>query len=284
MNDLKSNYQYYYDYDDRRTYLYYDKGNPSEDFFDIEIGEDSPIFGVHNAKDQIYENLCLKYGGVHGIWLKDSVNTTLRGLEFGWIGGSHQLNYPVANTRYGNAFEAWDNCEDNLVEKCYVYQIYDAALTFQGFNVDTYKNISYIDNVLDYNVYAIEYWADNCVMTDILFQGNFFRFTGYGWGTQRPDFGVICAVNSWEYDNKTSNFLLKDNYFDTSILKLFKYVSNAGAQHLPKLEGNTYAQTTNSAYGGQFQRDPVHFTRNFEKNMKARGEINPVVIHNKNFG
>ena len=131
--DLKRDLEFYHDYrDEKRIYLCSTEGNPAERFSSIELLTKGHI--VLAASGATFDNLCLKYCGSHGIGSGTTKDLTVTNCELGWIGGSIQSesafgrNHP---TRYGNAVEIYGGCENFMVSNCYIYQIYDAAVTHQ---------------------------------------------------------------------------------------------------------------------------------------------------------
>ena len=48
-------------------------------------------------------------------------------------------------------------------------------------------------------------------MDNIAVKNNIFRYSGFGWGTQRPDKGSGSHVKSWEHYNKAFHFVIENN-------------------------------------------------------------------------
>ncbi len=262
-----------------KLYLRCDRGNPGEVFDSIEFNTTGNV--VKNAIDCHFDNIGIKYGGAHGIGGGASKDFTVTNCEIGWIGGVVQYYKKStagefgAVTRYGNGIEIWQNCDGFRVEDCYVYQCYDAGLTHQGraSNTETdvpnesyMKNVYFCNNLLEYNVYNIEYFMSNVVdaeayenagydypmMTNINYTGNLCFYAGYGFGKQRPDAGRMCHINGWSHGNPANGFNISGNTFFDSV----DYVAYMGAQDeesLPVFGGNTYIQKrgTYGAYYGQ---------------------------------
>lgn len=252
--DLKRDLEFYHDYkDQKRIYLCSTEGNPSERFSSIELLPKGNI--VQAAHDTTFDNLCIKYGGAHGIGCGTVRNLTVTNCELGWIGGSIQSeaifgrNYP---TRYGNAVEIYGGCENFVVSNCYIYQIYDAAITHQH-QGDTderlvMRNILYSNNLIEDCVYSIEYFLaredtpQTHYMENILISNNLMRRSGYGWGRQRPDKETPAHLKSWTHHiNHASNFRVENNIFDRSTHDLLNIVA-AREEWLPTLNHNTYIQ------------------------------------------
>jgi len=154
-------------------YLRCDAGNPGEVFDSIEALTRRHMFFVGKNENVSVENLCIKYVGTHAISASSTRGLKVAGCEIGWIGGAIQHyfgtdpNYPEGRrgsvTRYGNGVEIYGGCDGYRVENCYIYQVYDAAITHQittnGKKFEL-KNIKYIGNLIENCVYSIEYFLN----------------------------------------------------------------------------------------------------------------------------
>lgn len=259
--DLKRDLEFYHDYKDaKRVYLYSAEGNPSKRFRSIEILVKGNII---QARGKVHiDNLCIKYGGAHGIGSGTTRGLKVTNCELGWIGGSIHgeaifgRSFP---TRYGNAIEIYGGCEYFEVDNCYIYQIYDAAITHQH-QGDTdvplaMKNIVYSNNLVEDCVYSIEYFLsrpgtnDVHYMENIVMRDNLLRRAGYGWGKQRPDKDTPAHIKSWGHHiNRASNFTISNNIFDRCTHDLLN-IFTLKAEHLPTLTGNTYIQHKGASAG-----------------------------------
>lgn len=217
-SELKKNFHYYYDSENKQVYLYLDK-NPSEAFEDIEMCESGNLLQAPKDSSNItIDNLTVKYTGSHGIHFPGgNRNIKITNCEIGWIGGS----YLTGTTRFGNAIEFWNNTSDVLVENNWIYQVYDAGLTHQGGQTggNLWENITYRGNLIEYCSYGIEYFSGQAedVMQNILIEGNAIRFAGYGWGWVRPNPQKDSLICGWGYTPFTAiNFKIRNNIFDVS--------------------------------------------------------------------
>ncbi|MDD5603562.1 MAG: alpha/beta hydrolase-fold protein [Eubacteriales bacterium] len=299
VNDLANDLEFTFNSDksfkgggtDGKIYLYSEKGNPGERFGSIEIGYDRHIFWVY-GDDVHIDNLCIKYTGGCGIF-----GNTLKGLhvtncEVGWIGGSIMAfrdNGRVA--RYGNAINVNANSEDYLVDHCYVYEVYDAGISHQcSWLPSVYmKNVTYSNNLIEHCVYAIEYFLSGAelkegIMSDITFKGNICRFTGYGWGDQRPNKDEAAHIKSWSSQNPSERFIIEDNIFDRSKYMML-HIASSEAESLPVMQDNTYIQHVDAEFGRfgtgspalmRYDGNVVNFIRNAmsEKNADIRYALN----------
>lgn len=252
--DLKRDLEFYHDYkNQKRIYLCSTEGNPSDRFSSIELSPRGNI--IQAANNTTFDNLCIKYGGSHGIGSGTVKNLTVTNCELGWIGGSIQSedifgrNHP---TRFGNAIEIYGGCENFLVSNCYIYQVYDAAITHQhqGDTNETLvmKNVLYANNLIEDCVYSIEYFLgrkdtnQSHYMENILVANNLMRRAGYGWGKQRPDKETPAHIKSWSHHiNHATNFRIENNVFDRSTHDLLN-IAAAQKEWLPSLSANTYIQ------------------------------------------
>ena len=252
--DLKRDLDFYHDYKgEKRVYLYSAEGNPAERFSSIELSPRGNI--IQATHDTTFDNLCIKYGGSHGIGGGTTNNLTITNCELGWIGGSIQAddifgrNHP---TRFGNAIEIYGGCNNFRVENCYIYQVYDAAITHQHQGDTeqalTMSNILYTNNLIEDCVYSIEYFLgrddtnQSHYMENILIEGNLMRRAGYGWGKQRPDKECPAHIKSWDHHtNNARNFLIRNNTFDRCTHNLLNIAARR-KESLPTMQGNTYIQ------------------------------------------
>lgn len=258
-------------------YLRCDRGNPGECFESIEQLPARHIIIVGEQDNVHIDNLCIKYGGAHGIAAGGHVvGLHVTNCEIGWIGGCIQHydgtdpNFPEVQpgqvTRYGNGVEIYGGCEDFKVSNCYFYQIYDAAMTHQYTVFDEkvkMEQVLYQNNLVENCVYSIEYFLEktkenDSYMRDIEICGNILRFAGYGWGQQRPNPKSPAHVKGWGHDNTAHNFVIHDNVFDRSAYRMLHLVAH-DADSVPRLDGNTYIQELDGLlgqYGVRLNKEP----------------------------
>ena len=278
--DLSRDLEFYHDYKEaKRIYLYSEKGNPAQRFESIELLTKGHI--VQACSDIHIDNLCLKYCGSHGIGSGTANNLTVTNCELGWIGGSIQSenifgrNFP---TRYGNAIEIYGACENYVVTNCYVYQVYDAAITHQHQgDVDhtlVMRNILYSNNLIEDCVYSIEYFLagektnQSHYMENILISNNLMRRSGYGWGKQRPDKETPAHIKSWSgHINHASNFVIANNIFDRGTHDLLNIVAKQ-PEWLPFMSNNVYIQHLNAKAGSM-----GHEARSYDFNQTTEGVL-----------
>jgi len=277
-------------------YLRCDRGNPAEVFHSIEALPRRHMFRVGSNADVTIDNLCLKYIGTHAI---SAGGACVKGLhvsncEIGWVGGAIQHysgtdpNYPQGGrgtvTRYGNGVEIYGGCDDYIVSNCYLYQIYDAGITHQvTTNGKLYemKNIRYLNNLVEYCVYSIEYflektggdtesYIDGCEMS-----GNLLRFSGYGWGQQRHNTYTPAHIKGWSYENTARNYSIHDNIFDRAAYRMVHLVAKK-AENCPVMYNNTYIQKfgqTLGQYGANETAEPYNISFDERVNERIEGVL-----------
>lgn len=224
MNEVIANYDYYYDYDSGNLYFYYD-GDIESDFESIEIGGRGDVILLNS--NSIADNICVKYTGSHGVILPTaSEGVTITNCEIGFIGGSCQFK----QVRFGNGIEMQLGAKNILVENNWVYQCYDAGITFQSWdsaNRETYyENIIVRKNLVEFCYYGFEFFTSTeehggsySEIRDVSVDNNIFRFSGYVWCyEQRPDHWMNSHIRSRQYGYIEPTFNLKfvNNIFDCS--------------------------------------------------------------------
>jgi hypothetical protein len=288
LNELKNDLEMYHNTTDNKIYICSTHGNPADRFSSIEFGLKKHIIQVAGDNVSI-DNLCIKYGGSHGIGSGARHGLKITNCELGWIGGS--IHH--APTRYGNAIEIYGECSNYTVDHCYIYQIYDTGITHQYKNYTstqtrTMENVTYTNNLIEKCIYSIEYFLDQPksekdVMKNILIKDNICRLAGYGWGWQRPNKVARHIQGGWLKKRRkypAENFTVTGNIFDRSKDVLLS-VSALKKEHLPVMSGNVYIQEKNGYFGfygidysKYYPMDTV--SKNFLKEMGI--DQNPVVI------
>ncbi len=236
--------------DTGKIYLRCDKGNPGEIFSSIEFAVGNNNIAAKSGC--VFDNLCIMYGGSHGIGTGNTDGLVVKNCEFGWIGGSIQhYNESTSKagtiTRYGNAVEVYGSAKNYIVNNCYVNQVYDAGLTHQSGNGVEMSEIYYTNNVIENCVYSIEYFNGKMANgksagSNIVIENNIMRLSGYGFGSQRYNPDTPAHIKSWENANEFENFVIKNNTFDRATCNMFQIVSSYKT-YLPEVSGNTYIQT-----------------------------------------
>jgi hypothetical protein len=288
LGELKNDLEMYHNINDKKVYLYSGKGNPADRFSVIEFCLKDHIIKIKGNNIKI-DNLCIKYGGAHGISAGSCNGLTVTNCEFGWIGGSIQQG----KTRYGNAIEVYGACNGYIVDHCYIYQIYDAGVTHQYKNSTStetkiMENVTYSNNLIEFCIYSFEYFLDqpnsrNDVMKNITIKDNICRNTGYGFGWQRPDKVARHIQGGWlgaKRKYPAENFVIEGNIFDRSRDVLLS-ISALEEAHLPKMKNNIYIQNKGGKFGmhGLNYNQYYPFDQDIKKLLKEKGiEDNPTII------
>ncbi len=187
--DLTAQGRYWYDEDAQALWIY-SAENPAVHYQRLECALREHIILQNATSYVIYENLALKYGAAHGIGGGATHHIIARDLDISYIGGGDQMGGD-RTVRFGNGIEFWGAAHDNLVERCRLWEIYDAALTNQNGGAPlSENNITYRYNVIWNSEYSFEYWNGPATSDthDIYFVNNTCLHAGHGWGhAQRPD-------------------------------------------------------------------------------------------------
>lgn len=242
LNQLEKTGDFFHNEDNDFVYLYCEEGNPGKVYKDIEFNVNMDIFRLDNdVSDVTIDNLTLKYCGALAIdGAHNNKNITITNCEIGYIGGS-KLSL---STRYGNAIQFWNTCDNVKVENCWIYQTYDTAFTFQGQSNGTNTNISFCNNLLEYNDMDVEFWSGADVMTieNLKFDNNIMRFSSYGWGTRVEEGGTRGMSSFFRVylDNKevkmSGELSIQNNIFDGSKYGAIKWMDH---KDVFTISGNT---------------------------------------------
>lgn len=291
LDKLRKNGDYYHNYrGDGSFYLYLKDANPTEYFNHIEIGTTKYLIrglwqdeanGIKYAKQNVQiENIVMMYCSDTAMDFAHSKNISIKGCEFMWVGGAYKMS---ENTSYGNAVTLWCDNSDITIESCLFYQIYDAAVTFQGNKPSysgasesetrtEYKNLVFTNLLIEYSSMNFEYWGSNSslwkgadqiegtsddradlkpvtVMSGICFKDSMIRFGGYGFGGMNRQYkssqGCLLGWNSEYYDTDTiENFKIYNNIFDSSDCYIF--YSPLSLNQRITISDNTYYQGKSS--------------------------------------
>lgn len=215
VNSLTKNGDFHFDKASEAVYLYFDKGNPADYYKSIEILPSGVhILNTHNASNLVIDNLCLKYtGGFPYTSSGDSITVT--NCEIGYTGGLWN-----GKVRYGNGIEFSTTATNIKVENNWIYQIFDTALTWQDSTESAvYKNISFKNNLLEYNNSDIEFYTQGTSLVENFYiENNIMRFTSMGWGTQDEEGGIRSiegCISAHTYQlNNVGLITFKNNIMD----------------------------------------------------------------------
>ena len=257
---------FYYDPILQLLYLRSDRGNPGDLFSSIEFNINRHVVDIQCSSDVTVENLCIMYGGCHGIASGTTVGLTVRGCEFGYIGSYLfvKKNAMPPNTgRFGNGVEIYGGCERYTVEDCYFHDIFDAGATHQITlaNNETLlmTNVRFRRNVMERCYYSIEYFMYNITpgtdshIEDVIYEDNLMRDAGRGFCMQRFDRLGASHIKSGRGLNPSKNFLIRNNIMWNSgsmIIQICALTQDPKySSCLPELSNNVYIQRPEGEIG-----------------------------------
>ncbi len=264
LTGLTENGDFYFNSDTSKLYLFMNQVNPGVKFDSIEISSSEYLFyGIgSDASSSLYKknikitNLDLRYATTHAIYLAFVENININNCEIGWAGGEYQSG-TNKTVRLGNAIQLWRIAKNCNISSNYIYQAFDAAITFQGTADNQYTGLTLDNNLIEYCSMNFEFWANdnnddvdaNALIKDVSFNGNILRFGGMGFGgIQRPtkgDQGYILTWNADFADGQIDNFQVKNNIFDIANCNYY-YAKNTASDFT--MSGNTYYQKAGSAF------------------------------------
>ncbi len=218
LSDLQIQGDFWYDSDSICVKLF-STSNPGLFYNNIECALTKNIIDEQDKQYIIYENLDLKYGSAHGIGGGNTNHIIVRNCDVSYIGGGLIYIPFYGNVRYGNGIEFWGNTQNNLVEQCKIWEIYDAALTNQNDGTPaTQSDIVYRNNLICNAEYSFEYWnrPDTfSVTSNIYFINNTCMYAGKTWAHEQREAWDQRGRHVCIYQNNlnTSNFNILNNIF-----------------------------------------------------------------------
>lgn len=275
-------------------YLRCDQGNPGEIYNSIEFAIRDHGFRVPGAPNVTIDNVSVKYVGGHGIASGSCRNLTIRNCEFGWIGGTVQYYRGQDGTprqgevvRFGNAIEIYGGCINYTCDHNYIYQVFDAGVTHQyggGESDCKQKNVKYINNLIEYCTYSIEYFLGKAVVPDtvrfqrdIYIENNILRYSGFGFGEQRPEYdGPAAHIKGWDsYNPLDENSFVRNNIFDRGRHMLI-HVGAVKQHWVPTYDNNIYIQYLGEKTSslGRYGQNPTKLTPYTENIREVMTEMN----------
>lgn len=292
-NKLDEDFEFHHDSVNGYLYMYLSLGNPGELYDDVEVCHKEHVLSSSSKDGALsnvrVDNLCIKYGGAHGIGIGKAENITITNCEVGYIGGSElnstnddgSINY----CRYGNGIEFWSHATNIVVKNNWIYQCYDAGYTNQGQGA-RHTDLLIKDNLIEYCNYNIEifgsYVAEDGTIKGLLkncvYDGNVLRFAGYGFGTNNrtgSNDSAVSAICYWRSFIPSENVIIRNNVLDTShrYLLVSAYV-NGQREMAPIVKGNTWIQRDGSKSAVALQVDTnVHGWSNHKKYELPSGDL-----------
>jgi len=218
-DELSRELDYWHDEDSHHVFVK-SHGNPAKMFRSIELAKKGTVVSHRGRHDVIWESLAIMYSGGFAFAGGQAFRLVVSNCDMGWIGGSFQkwkekdgVRTPV---RYGNAVEYWSPSWSNVVERCRIWQVYDAALTPQtSRSRHPIHHIAFRDNVIWQCEYSFEYWNHDpkSYTADIVFEHNTCVDAGDVWShAQRPNPNG-AHVMSYRNEAPCTNIIVRNNIF-----------------------------------------------------------------------
>ncbi len=279
----------------------YSEINPAERFEQIEFSIAKPGIKLWNYTDLIVDNLTIKYAGVHGIATGTLANLKVTNCEFGYIGGATQNFKNNSFIRFGNAIEIYGSVQPTndyevkegfVVRNNYIYQVYDAGITFQitTEKASVIENVIFDNNVVEYCNYNVEYWNE-CTSQDETLQSNSYinnyeitnnimRYAGFGVSQTRPDKNKSAHIKTWYNDNVVKGkYIIENNIFDNSAEHVF-YIHAVNENSLPKIKNNTFYNSPEVPFGYMYTdtNTLIHYDIKNLENLYPNNSFNDLSI------
>ncbi len=233
----------------------YSATNPASRFDEIEFNVGTSGIYAAGITNLVVDNLDIRHAGRHGVNSGTTANLKVSNCELSYIGGMVQKYDAEGHwaLRLGNAVEIYGSVtsknnysvdEGYVVENSYIYEVYDAGLTFQytaaADGSSAVEKVDFNNNVIEYASYNIEYWndvnkpetitsewlksIDRTYLNKIYFRNNIMRFAGMGFTETRPEHGYEALIKAWDGGHETAHnklamngeFLIENNIFDTT--------------------------------------------------------------------
>ena len=282
--DIEKDLHFYRDTKTGKLYFKCNKGNPGEVFDRIELNLAGTVVSV-KANNITLDNLCVKYGGSHGIGLSNNyTGLTVQNCEIGFIGGAiHSIRDGWA-IRFGNGIELWGGTDNFTIKNSYFYDIFDAAMTFQysGSLETNIKNVSFVDNVIERCTYSFEYFlnaGENSYIENITIANNLMWYTGEGYCFKRYGENQDAHIKSWEHNNNyvRGYFNITNNLFAMSEAYLVQ--SWSGNDVSAKYDSNIYIQSEGKLLGENGKTNQkIKFDTNVKNEIKNKLHDNNATV------
>jgi len=209
-----------------KIYVYCDS-NPATKYSSIEIGQNVDIISL--SSNVTINNICIKYGGKHGMDGANLSNVAISNCQISYIGGAYG-----DTARLGNGVQLGLSASNCRVKNCYVTECFDAGLTFQDWNGGgTFSSINFSNNLVENCNYAIEWFGadslgentNETTFTNIYMTSNILRGAGYGWSYDER----VGYEKNYDADNptigtlQTSLFRVGSNSLYTKLTDMYVY-------------------------------------------------------------
>ena len=227
---------FWWDKTGTHTVQIYSATNPASYYTDIEAAIGSFIVYAQLDSFFVLQNMAFKYGAADCIEVRNTHHAIIQDCDVSFIGGTEL----TTQVRYGGGVQFWAYSNNNIVQRCRFWEIYDDAVTNQctpsNAGPAQQYNLFYRNNLI-WNCSESSYCCDlrpavltGSFLKNIYFENNTCVNSGGGWATaQRPDrkgfqiyFSAITAP--------TDSIFIRNNIFYKSRAVLF--VDNSSVQTL----------------------------------------------------
>jgi hypothetical protein len=241
--DLNQNGKFWYDAANKRLKMYSTENPAAVYTQQLEVATARNVIDLRSVTDVLVHDLELRNTGGHAVQATNSTRITLDNLDINYAGGSLKSD---GVTRYGNGIEIFQSARDIVATNNVFWQIYDAAMTGQGFITSTVNGITFQNNLSKQSehcfevVYQYEPNTPASTVANVVFNNNTCVQSGTGWGhAQRPTpegaDGLFYKGAVAMTGTKFNNNILVD-----SANMVVRLVTTDGDYHDVEFSGNCY--------------------------------------------
>ncbi len=236
LTALQTQGDFWWDKNGSQKVQIYSAVNPGSYYADIEAAIGNFIVYAQLDSFLVLQNMAFKYGAADGIEVRNTHHFILQDCDVSFIGGTEL----TTQVRYGGGIQFWAYSNNNIVQRCRFWEIYDDAVTNQctpsNAGPAQQYNLFYRNNLI-WNCSESSFCCDlrpatltGSFLKNIYFENNTCANAGGGWAAaQRPDlkgfqiyFSAITAP--------TDSIFIRNNIFYKSRAVLF--VDNSAVQTL----------------------------------------------------
>lgn len=194
----------------------YSVGNPNTTMPGLRLVLDGGGYVLEsNASFTTFQNITFQYIGGSVCCVSRANNVITRDCVLQWIGGGNIGGGSNNGSRAGDGWEQQQTFTNNLVERNYVYQMYDIGIAPQLFTAGAHDNTIVRNNVFDHFMQAL--WpqpGSTGTMNGIYFYNNTcYGVNSWSWN-QRPNGGnASWGLRAAPGGAVLSNFTMVNNVF-----------------------------------------------------------------------
>ena len=236
LTALQNQGDFWWDKNGSQKVQIYSAVNPASYYTDIEAAMGNFIVYAQLDSFLVLQNMAFNYGAADGVEVRNTHHFILQDCDLSFIGGTEL----TTQVRYGGGIQFWAYSNNNIVQRCRFWEIYDDAVTNQctpsNAGPAQQYNLFYRNNLI-WNCSESSFCCDlrpatltGSFLKNIYFENNTCVNAGGGWAAaQRPDlkgfqiyFSAITAP--------TDSIFIRNNIFYKSRAVLF--VDNTVVQTL----------------------------------------------------